>query len=188
MNKFVVNKFGLVTLTIVFILLYGYMNAFDGPANTIEEKDFKEQLVLDETCHFLADVEYSEEDDYYRVSILVKINKNSLSSNSDLVPQIDVQQLARLNMPEVYGPWVDVEDYCIKISMANTAAVRITDEGIVGGLMDSKNIQVRNSLITDIDLIAIQESTSDVLIGLNEEVEYRISDNKSGIIFIDILK
>ena len=191
MNKFVVNKFGLVTLTIVFILLYGYMNAFDGPANTIEKKDSQEQHIFNEVsdkCHFLVDVEYSEEDEYCRISIPIKINENVLASGSGSMPPIDVQQLTREDLPEVYGPWIDVEDYCIKISMANTATVRIANEGVIERLIDSKNIQVRNGLITDIDLISVQESTSDILIGLNEEVEYRISDDKSGIIFIDILK
>lgn len=188
------NKLGLVTLTIVFILLYGYMSAFDNPTNTTEideENQAEEQHIsnnIDSKYHFLADVEYSEEDNYYRISIPVKVNKTNLISNPSLMPQIDVQQLTRDNLPEVYKSWIDVEDYCIKISVANTAIVDIADSGAIRGLLDSKNIQVRNGLITDIDLITVQESTGDVLIGLNEEVEFRINDNKSGIIFIDILK
>ena len=111
MNKFVVNKFGLVSLTIIFILLYGYMNTFNNFENIIEVED-QDSSILNEAdtySHFLVDVRYTEEDDYYRVSILVKIN-SAFAGKPTLVPQIDIQQLSRRDLPDVYKPWIDIEE------------------------------------------------------------------------------
>jgi hypothetical protein len=177
------NKFGLIALTILFVFIYGYTSTFEDYGS--EQKKTEVQYSNIGNSRFLADVEYTEQGDFYRIAIPFLPNHKSPLET----PETDIRQLATGSLPQVYFNWVnqDNEDYVIQVSMMDTAMADITEEKEVVGLLDSKNIQVRNDLITDIDLIKVNQETIDVLVGLNQKAEFTVNDN-SCTIFVDILK
>jgi len=191
-----VNKFGPVTLIIVFIFLYGCVKASSYPENiaeinnTVEQNSNNDVVIneIDTNAHFLVDVEFVEEDNAYKISIPIKTNSNLADSNALSRPQVDIKQLSFSEVPETYKSWIDTEDYCIKISIIDAVLADLTSLEKTIRLLNGKNIQVRNSLITDIDLITVEESVTDILIGLTRKAEFSVNQADAGIIVVDILK
>lgn len=198
MTGFAANKFGLIALVIIFLFLYGYFNTSANLYYPLEVDELEMQNISFSTesinlgspsdFHFFVDVKYDEQDIYYRISIPTQLNQSIVTSNFVYIPETKIEQFTQSDLEDIYKHWIRTEAYCIKISLADTTMASITGDGKVRSLLETKNIQVRNDLITDIDLIGAQESISEVLIGLTKEAKFRANASSTGIIFIDILK
>src|SRR4030042_3182612 len=132
MKQFVVNRFGLIALTIIFLLLYGYFSMSDPLLAPSQQTN---QFLPTETpttigslggFHILEDITNSDERTYYRVAIQTRLNRSTVIDNSIITPKTDVELVPADEEILIEGRLTDTTDlgpYRIQATLSDTQVV-----------------------------------------------------------------
>lgn len=195
---FTINKFGLVALTIIFLLLYGYFSAFNSPLKTPVSNDHS-TLLADNSIvlgnlggfHLLEDISYSDERTYHRIAIHTRLNRSTIIDETIITPYTKIQQVLATKKTFIDGNYQDTTnlgDYRIQITLSDTRTFDLSQDPITE-VFSNKKISINKNPITEIHTIKVpDDSTIQILIGLTKKVRLHISNDNTGIIFVDILK
>jgi len=197
-KKFTYNGFGLISLSIVFLLLYGYFNAVEGhiPNQTGSQNNStvsnNNKVGTIGGFHLLESMQLSDEQEYYRLTLQTKLNRSTIIDQKISVPLTKVVQALSSEptwMDNKYQDTNALGSHRLQISMSDTGLIDQTDEGDTIVFQGNKILTVDQPPITTIKLIDSPDgSVNQILVGLNAEVKFRVSSTPTGTIYIDILK
>ena len=200
-RKVAYNGFGLIALSIVFLLLYGYFNTVGahlkpGTANlaTSPSPELTDSSTVGALggFHLLEAVDCSDEQTYYRVAIQTRLNRSTVIDQAIAIPLTKVEQVAGTESLWWGGKYQDTKslgEYRLQINLKDTGTVDKTNgqEEIV--FQGSRNLVINQPPITSIKLSdAPDESAVQIVVGLITKVKFRVSTLPTGTIYIDILK
>ncbi len=197
MKNFVVNKFGLVALTVLFLVIYGYFSV----NNLIDKSTIPENQILtgDEMVvgnlggfHFLEDITYSDELTHYRIALHTYLNRSTTIDESIIVPYTKIQQINAEEPIFIDGDFKSTTDlgiYRIQVLMSDTRTFDLSELEIIEIFKGEQKTIINRDPITEIHLVkSSADSTTQIIIGLNRKTKLYASSNNTGTIFIDILK
>ncbi len=181
MNKTAItNKFGLIALVIIFIIIYSYFSTNKLTNNILQTQNYTENKATIGSLggyHLLDDISFKDESSYFRISIHTSLNRNTTLDETIITPYA----IATQNIG-------DNKQYQIKVSLSDTRTFDLSYDPALE-IFKKNNIVVNSWPITEINTQnPHDDSTIDVLIGLNKKVKFKVSKNNTGTIFIDILK
>ena len=200
-RKVAYNGFGLITLSIVFLLLYGYFNTVGihlkpGATNLVNSTSL--ELTDSSTVgalggfHLLEAVDCSDEQTYYRVAIQTRLNRSTVIDQAIAIPLTKVEQVAGTESLWWGGKYQDTKslgEYRLQISLKDTGTVDKTNGQEETVFQGSRNLVINQPPITSIRLSdAPDESAVQIVVGLSTKVQFRVSTLPAGTIYIDILK
>lgn len=199
MKKFVVNKFGLVTLTIVFLLLYGYFNAVGLLFKTMERGNQDGNTSADSVMlgdlggfHLLENITYSNERTYYRIAIYTRLNRPTVIDESIATPYTKIEQLPAnesIFLDGQYRGTQSMGDYRIQVSLSDTRTFDLSGTEAIEIFKGDKRTIINQDPITEVRLVQPPDDAMvQIVIGLSQKAKFRSSSNDTGTIFIDILK
>ena len=200
-RKVAYNGFGLIALSVVFLLLYGYFNMVGihlqpGTANltnsTTQELTDSGTVGALGGFHLLEAVDCSDEQTYYRVAIQTRLNRSTVIDQAIAIPLTKVEQVASTELlwwGSKYQDTKSLGEYRLQISLKDTGTVDKTNGQEVTVFQGSKNLVIDQPPITSIKLSdAPDGSAVQVVVGLSAKVKFRVSTLPTGAIYIDILK
>jgi hypothetical protein len=200
-RKVAYNGFGLIALSIMFLLLYGYFNIVGahlkpGTANLVNSTS--PGLTDSSTVgalggfHLLEAIDCSDEQTYYRVAIQTRLNRSTVIDQAIAIPLTKVEQVASTELLWWDGKYRDTKslgEYRLQISPKDTGTVDKTNSQEVTVFQGSKNLVINQPPITNIKLSdAPDGSAVQVIVGLSAKARFRVSALPTGTIYIDILK
>jgi len=196
MNKISFNtKFGLIALIILFLIIYGFFS-IDKLSNNLMSGsggNSDKEFTVGELggFHKLDDITVTNENTYYRVSLHTSLNRSTTIDQTIITPYAKVKQLPNtleLSTVAEYQDISELGDYIIQATLSDTSVFGSTHTTDSSWPID-KNIAVNKDPVTEIVTIpGLDESITYVLIGLTQESRFHVSHDKSGTIFVDILK
>ena len=197
MKNFVVNKFGLVALTVLFLVIYGYFSVTD----LVDKSAIPENQILtgDKIAigslggfHFLEDITYSDELTHYRIALHTYLNRSTTIDESIIVPYTKIQQIDAEEPIFIDGDLKSTTDlgiYRIQVLMSDTRTFDLSGEEVVEIFKGKQKMVINRDPITEIHLVQPpDDSIVQIIIGLNRKTKLYASSDNTGTIFIDILK
>jgi hypothetical protein len=198
-KKVTYNGLGLISLSVVFLLLYGYFNAVEGhfPAQ-LNNQNSDATVSADNTVgaiggfHLLESMECSDEQGYYRLTLQTKLNRSTIIDQKIAVPLTKVVQVAGSEPTWIGSKYQDTEalgSHRLQINLNDTGIVDQTEgEGRLV-FQGDKTLTINQPPITAIEMIDSPDgSVNQILVGLSAEVKFKVSSTPTGTIYIDILK
>jgi len=197
-KKIAYNGFGLISLSVVFLLLYGYFNAIEGhfPTPTNSQNDIAASsgntVGAIGGFHLLESMEISDEQGYYRLTLQTKLNRSTIIDQKISVPLTKVTQVASSEPTWINNKYQDTSawgKYRLQIALSDTGIIDQTEGSETVVFQGNKILTVDQPPITTVRLIDSPDgSVNQVLVGLNAEAKFRVSSAPTGTIYIDILK
>jgi len=197
MKNFVVNKLGLVALTVLFLAIYGYFSVTNLIGkSTIPEKQTltKDEITIGDLggFHFLEDITYSNELTHYRIALHTYLNRSTTIDESIVVPYTKIQQINAEEPIFIDGDIKSTTDlgiYRIQVFMSDTRTFDLSGSEAIEIFKGKKETIINQDPITEIHLIQpLDDSITQIIIGLNRKTKIYASSDNAGTIFIDILK
>ncbi|MBN2585389.1 hypothetical protein JXA59_01965 [Patescibacteria group bacterium] len=193
------NGFGLISLSVLFLLLYGYFNAVEG--HLPSQSGNSGNTSIDQTIntvgaiggfHLLESMECSDEQGYYRLALKTQLNRSTIIDQKIAVPLTKVTQLDSSEPTWINNKYQDTKNWGshrLQVALSDTGIVDQTDGEKVLVFQGDKTLAVNQPPITTIQMIDSPDGTvNQILVGLNAEVKFRVSSTPTGTIYIDILK
>src|SRR3989344_5335819 len=197
-KRFTYNGFGLISLSVVFLLLYGYFNAIEGHfpsqlgirGNTRESSDSKVGAIGG--FHLLENMAVSDEQGYYRLTLQTKLNRSTIIDQSIAVPLTQVSQVVSSEpvwLDNKYQDTLAWGSHRLQITLKDTGIIDQMDGKKVLVFRGDKTLAINQPPITTLKLVDSPDgSVNQILVGLSTEVKFRVSSTPTGTIYIDILK
>jgi len=196
-TKLSYNGFGLISLSVVFLLLYGYFNAVEG--------HFPSQIAQNNVVvssnntvgaiggfHLLESMECSDEQDYYRLTLQTKLNRSTIIDQAISVPLTKVAQVLGSEPTWINNKYQDTTkwgSHRLQITLSDTGIIDQTDSEKVLVFQGDKTLDINQPPITTVQMIDSPDgSVNQILVGLATEAKFRVSSTATGTIYVDILK
>ena len=181
MNKIVtINKFGLIVLIIIFLILYSYFNTNKLTNDTLQpENHIEDEITIGSLggYHILNDISFQDESLHYKIGLHTSLNRPTTLDETIITPYTIIKQIVG-----------DNEEYQIKITLSDTQTFDPSREPIAE-IFKNEKMAINQGPITEISTLkSVDNSIIDIFIGLNKQVKFKVSKNNTGTIFIDILK
>lgn len=181
MNNLRSTKIGLATLTIIFLVLYGYFSTLGKPlanyVSLINQGFSINKVTLGNLggFHILKNIGYTEEPAFYRLLIETELNRSTASPEAISIPYLSVEE-----------PLLD-NAYQIKVNLSDTEIDGSLKDN-PAPLMPQASSSSAGKLITDLKINTVAESTTEISITLAKQALFRVTSDTSGTIVLDILK
>jgi hypothetical protein len=178
-KKFTYNGFGLIALSVVFLLLYAYFTAADNHLIKVNPVPVNNQSGMDTVgalggFHLLESIQCSDEQTYYRLTLQTRLNRSTVIDKAIAVPLTKVTQ---------------VDGSELRISLNDTSIIDQINGKQEVVFMGDKTLVIDQLPITTIKLIDSPDGTvNQISVGLSSEVKFKVSSTPTGAIYIDILK
>lgn len=180
MNKIVtINKFGLIVLIIIFLILYSYFSTNKLTNDTLQPKNYIEDEITIGSLggyHILNDISFQDELLHYKIGLHTSLNRPTTLDETIITPYTIIKQIT------------DDKKYQIKITLSDTQTFDPSQE-FATEIFKKEKMVINQGPITEISTLkSVNNSMIDIFIGLNKQVKFKVSKNNTGTIFIDILK
>ena len=180
MNKIVTtNKFGLIVLIIIFLILYSYFSTNKLTNDTLQPKNYIEDEITIGNLggyHILNDISFQDELLHYKIGLHTSLNRPTTLDETIITPYTIIKHTA------------DDKKYQIKITLSDTQTFDPSQE-FATEIFKKEKMVINQGPITEISTLkSVNNSMIDIFIGLNKQVKFKVSKNNTGTIFIDILK
>jgi len=196
--KSVPNRFGLIALIIIFLMLYGYFSTLGLSGNlsslapAIEAEDGSVTLGSLGGAHLLRGITYTDEQTYYRVAIDTRLNRPSVIEHEIITPHARVQQVDNATPIVVDGESRTLPSlgaWRIQVDLSDTRTTELDGGEVVPVFVGPDIMRIAQDPLTEIRLNYDPDGSAvQVLIGLTNKSIFRADDNGAGTIFVDILK
>lgn len=197
-KKFTYNGFGLISLSVIFLLLYGYFNTVEGHFPSQSNDQNNAVTSSDGTVgtiggfHLLESMECSEEQGYYRLTLQTKLNRSTIIDQNISVPLTKVSQVAGSELTWIDNKYQDTSkwgSHRLQIALNDTGIIDQTDGNETIVFQGDKTLTINQPPLTTVRLIDSPDGTvNQILVGLASEVKFKVSSTPTGTIYVDILK
>jgi len=189
--KLILRTLGAVVLLAIFIVVYSLVS------NIVPEKDGfksgKQTIGKLGGYHLFYDVTFEEQDKFYRIAFITKLNRSSILSDI-AIPRIEVTPNTK-DKPVLFGDGpkllTNLGNYRLTVNLSDTRRFDLSGDTAELVFMGKEEQNIGKGPITEIRVHQPpDDSSQQVLIGLSEPVLYRLKADTSetGIVWLDILK
>ena len=163
------NKFGLIALVILFIIIYSYFSINQLTGDIFQPKNYVEDEAIIGNLggyHILDNISFNNELTYYRINLCTNLNRSTTLDETIITPYTVATQIISTD-----------GKYQLKVTLSDTQ------------VSENQKTLINEGPIIEINTLkSTDDSTTDILIDLNEKVKFGINKDTTGTIFIDILK
>lgn len=193
------NGLGLIALSVVFLILYGYFNTTAGKAMQANTTKPITNTTTDINTvgalggfHLLEAMTCSDEQGYYRVTLNTRLNRSTVIDNAISVPLTKVTQAVATEPIWLDGKYQDTTpfgDYRLQVKLQDTGTIEQVSDKPEMVFKGPSELKIGQAPITKVRLVTGADGTVDqVLIGMDTQAKFRVSATPTGTIYIDILK
>lgn len=198
-KKIAYSGFGLISLSVVFLLLYGYFNTVaGGQLSALTAKPTSTDPSATNTVgaiggfHLLESIEPSDEQAYYRLTLKTRLNRSTILDQNIGVPLTKVVQVASTEPTLIDGKQQatpSLGNYRLQITLSDTGIIDQTDGEATVVFTGDKTLNINQPPITKVRLLDSPDgSVNQILVGLTKTSTFKVSSLPTGVIYIDILK
>ncbi|RLC36774.1 hypothetical protein DRH29_03835 [candidate division Kazan bacterium] len=189
--KLILRTLGALILLVVFLVVYGLVA--DIAPGKGGFRSGKQTIGKLGGYHLFYDVTFEEQDEFYRIGFITKLNRSSILSDI-AVPRIEVIPNTK-DEPVLFGSGpkllTDLGNYRLTVNLSDTRRFDLSGNTAELVFVGKEKQIIGKGPITEIRVHQPpDDSLQQVLIGLSEPVLYRLkaNTNEPGIVWLDILK